>query len=103
MGFINLLFDGISSTKNRWTIVIRPHPSYNPEWLTRLPIPQSIKLIVDQRQVPLDQEVAASDIVIANHTTTVLEALIQNKPLLMYLFLNSTVQELKSHPLLSNY
>ena len=101
MGFINLLFDGISSTKNRWTIVIRPHPSYNPEWLTRLPIPQSIKLIVDQRQVPLDQEVAASDIVIANHTTTVLEALIQNKPLLMYLFLNSTVQELKSHPLLS--
>lgn len=102
LGFINLLIKGISATQKSWTIVIRPHPSYNPDWINNIPLPKSIKIIVDERQVPLSEAVAASNIVIANHTTAILEALIQKKPLLLYLFIKSAIESPELHPLIAS-
>lgn len=100
--FINLVVKGAADTGEKWNIIIRPHPSNIPDWLEQLSAPPSIKIIADNRQLPLRGAVAASDFVISNLTTALLEPMIQNKPHLLYLFENSEIVKSFPHPLVTS-
>ena len=100
--FINLVVKGVTDTNEKWNIIIRSHPSNTPDWFKQIPIPPSIKIISDNRQMPLSEAVAASDFVISNLTTALLEPMIQNKPHLLYLFENFEIVKKFKHPLISS-
>lgn len=100
--FINLVVKGVADTGNKWCIIIRPHPSNTPNWLWQIPVPPSIKIIPDNRQLPLSETVAACDFAISNLTTAILEPMMQNKPHLLYLFENNKIVKNFSHPLISS-
>lgn len=100
--FIRLVIQGVADTKEKWNIIVRSHPSNTPDWLDQISIPPSVKIFVDNRQMLLSETVAASDFVISNLTTALLEPMMQNKPHLLYLFENNKIIETFSHPLISS-
>lgn len=100
--FLNTIFETLANADKFWTVIFRTHPSNDVDWLKRIPLPKNIILIPDFRRVPLEEAVAASDLIISNLTTSLIEGIIQNKPVFVYPFLDTSASNLKSHPLISS-
>lgn len=98
--FLKTIFDSLAATKKPWTVIFRTHPSNDVDWLNQIPAPPNINLISDFRHIPLNEAVATSDLIIANLTTALIEGIFQNKPVLVYPFLDAAATNLKSHPLI---
>lgn len=100
--FLNIIFDSLIPTKKTWTIIFRTHPSNDVDWLKQIPIPSNIRLIPDFRKIPLNEAVAASDVIISNLTTSLIEGIFQDKPVFVYPFLDYSASRLESHPLITS-
>ena len=99
--FLTLINKALRQTKKHWTIIFRPHPSVDAQWVKNFPFSPLVKLIYDSRQFPQDQIIAASDIVVGNFTTALIHAIAMRKPILLYPFSNPVAVKLMSHPIVT--
>lgn len=80
--FMEAIFRTLLKTKSEWKVIFRPHPSAPSSWVSNLADCSGVDFYYDQQTVALADVIAASDVIIANPSTTVVEAMFQNKPIL---------------------
>ena len=84
--FMAMVFKTISMAKENCKVIFRPHPSLDAPWIIPLAKHLKIDLFYDHRELKLEEVIAASDIVISNFSTTTIDAMFQQKPILFYDF-----------------
>lgn len=84
--YVSLVFSEIAKRRDRWHVVFRPHPSSPSRWVIDLAKWYGLSFFYDDRSIPLPEVIAASDIVVANFTTALLDTMFIGKPILLYTF-----------------
>lgn len=84
--FIDMIFQTVGHLNGKWKIIFRPHPSFKADWIKDMAKQRKIDFYYDDRKLPIEETIAASDIVIANPTTPILDAMFLKKPVLTSLF-----------------
>lgn len=102
MQFLTILLSALEKSQYKWKVIFRPHPSNNATWVKQLAEKSKVKIVYDQRRIPLDEAIAASDIVIGNFTTAIVDAFFLEKPVLLYSFANQDSIKLNQHPLITS-
>lgn len=96
--YASMVFAAVKKLPGKWKVIFRPHPSCKSEWIKDLAGLKGIHLIYDDRKMPLKQSLAAADLVIANFTTAIVDAVIMEKPVLIHTFLHIHKNSLKNFP-----
>lgn len=102
MQFLTILLSALEKSQYKWKVIFRPHPSNNATWVKQLAEKSKVNIVYDQRRIPLDEAIAASDIVIGNFTTAIVDAFVLEKPVLLYSFANQDSIKLNQHPLITS-
>lgn len=84
--FVDMIFQTVHEMHGNWKIIFRPHPSFKGEWIKDMAAQRNIDFYYDNRTLALEESIVASDIVIANPTTPILDAMFLKKPVLTFLF-----------------
>ena len=84
--FMTMVFSTILSLGGNWKVIFRPHPSVNAPWIIPLAKHLKIDLFYDHRELKLEEAIATSDVIISNPSTTTIESMFQQKPILLYDF-----------------
>ncbi len=84
--YIDMIFQTVNNLNGKWKIIFRPHPSFESGWIINMAKKRNIDLYYDNRKFPIEESIAVSDIVIANLTTPILDAMFLKKPVLTFLF-----------------
>lgn len=84
--FMEIIFNTIIGLNEKWKIIFRPHPSVDASWVIPLAKSMEIDLFYDHRKFKLEEVIAASDVIISNPSTTMIESMFQRKPILLYDF-----------------
>lgn len=84
--FMTMIFNTLSMASENWKVIFRPHPSLDAPWVIPLAKYLKIDLFYDHRELKLEEIIAASDIVVSNFSTTTVETMFQQKPILFYDF-----------------
>lgn len=96
--YASMVFAAVKKLPGKWKIIFRPHPSCKSEWIKDLAGLKGIHLIYDDRKMPLKQSLAAADLVIANFTTAIVDAILMEKPILVHTFLHVHKKSLRNFP-----
>lgn len=96
--YASMVFAAVKKLPGKWKVIFRPHPSCKSEWINDLADLKGIHLIYDDRKMPLKQSLAAADLVIANFTTAIVDAVIMERPVLIHTFLHIHKNSLKNFP-----
>jgi len=94
--FIEMIFQTVGHLNDSWKIIFRPHPSFKANWVRDKAKQQNVDFYYDSRKLPIEEAITVSDIVIANPTTPILDAMFLKKPVLIYPFhhdLNDTLSK----------
>lgn len=81
--FMEMIFKILTPAKSEWKVIFRPHPSVPSPWVSDLAKNSGINFCYDQQKLKLKDAITASDVIIANPSTTVIEAMFQKKPILL--------------------
>lgn len=84
--FMTKVFTAVSALKISIKVIFRPHPSCQARWVIPLAKYFKIDLKYDDRSTPLIQSISNSDLVIANFTTAVVDAMFVGRPILISTF-----------------
>ena len=84
--FIDMIFQTINHLNGSWKVIFRPHPSFRGKWVVDKARQHKIDFYYDSRKLPIEEAIIISDIVIANPTTPILDAMFLKKPVLTFLF-----------------
>lgn len=102
MQFLTILLSALEKSQYKWRVIFRPHPSNNATWVKQLAEKSKAEIVYDQRRTPIDEAIAASNIVIGNFTTAIIDAFVLEKPVLLYSFANQDSIKLNQHPLITS-
>ncbi|MBI5357171.1 CDP-glycerol glycerophosphotransferase family protein [Candidatus Collierbacteria bacterium] len=84
--FMTMIFNTLLASGEDWKVIFRPHPSVDASWIISLAKDMKIDLFYDHRELKLEEAIAASDVIISNPSTTTIESMFQQKPILLYDF-----------------
>lgn len=84
--FMTTVFDTIATANENWKVIFRPHPSLDAPWVIPLAKQLKINLFYDNRELKLEEVIAVADVIISNFSTTTIDAMFQQKPILFYDF-----------------
>lgn len=84
--FMTMIFNTLSMASENWKVIFRPHPALDASWVIPLAKHLKIDLFYDNRELKLEDVIAASDIIVSNFSTTTIDAMFQQKPIIFYDF-----------------
>lgn len=96
--YLTMVFEAINKLPDKWKVIFRPHPSSKSEWVKELAVHYGISLFYDNRNLPLKISLAASDIVITNFTTAILDAILMNRPIFIHTLIHIYKKHLENFP-----
>ena len=96
--YVSMIFKTITKLPGKWKVIFRPHPSCKSEWVKSLASLHGISLAYDDRGSLLKQSLAAADLVIANFTTAIVDAILMDKPIFLHTLIHIHKNHLKNFP-----